>query len=470
MSTFEQLIADLTRDADRVQPKDALQYCSNWFQLRLEEQRARTRDALSIRGRTPHPELPADHIKDKLFTTTQPSLFSSSYTPVPSQEVSHYRPAQPFPGTLNVPGNALLSNPRALFPDDNSVDFLQPPLSTLGRRVSVSAESGLVLDQELDKPTPVYPKAEEQLKRIKASISRNFLFRDLNEEQETGALNAMQETKVAAGHVVIRQGDDGKYFYIVEEGLLYCYIRDDQEPLAPVPEGTEAEAFTPIDVDPRFGKKVAVCKPSDSFGELALMYNHPRAATVVAVEPSTLWRLDRITFRKIVTQIARRRRRMYEDFLKGVPLLSPLDDVERSKIADVLTSEQYADGEAVVKQGDMGDTFYFVEEGEAVISKRQKNVKGEWEEVQFGTYKNGDYFGGEWWVTFGMHKLIMLGVELALLKTAPRAATVRAVHRTDPSAPRLKCARLGAAAFTRLLGPLRELMERKAGSYAGYRR
>jgi cAMP-dependent protein kinase regulator len=60
--------------------------------------------------------------------------------------------------------------------------------------------------------------------------------------------------------------------------------------------------------------------------------------------------------------------------------------------------------------------------------------------------------------------------ELALLRTAARAATVRAVHRTDPSAPRLKCARLGAAAFTRLLGPLRELMERKAGeSYAGYR-
>jgi len=88
---------------------------------------------------------------------------------------------------------------------------------------------------------------------------------------------------------------------------------------------------------------------------------------------------------------------MYEDFLKGVPLLSPLNDVERSKIADVLTSEQYADGEAVVKQGDMGDTFYFVEEGEAVISKRQKNVNGELEEVQLGTYKDGDYFGGEWY-------------------------------------------------------------------------
>jgi len=253
--------------------------------------------------------------------------------------------------------------------------------------------------------------------------------------------------------VVIRQGDDGNYFYIVEAGLLYCYILEGVDNLPTLPEGEVADQFSPTDYDVQFGKKVTVCKPNDSFGELALMYNHPRAASVIAVEASTLWQLDRMTFRKIVTQIARRRRRMYEEFLKNVPILSPLGDVERSKIADVLTSEQYVDGEAVVKQGEPGDTFYFVEEGEAIITKREKNEKGEWVEVDCGTYKTGDYFG-----------------ELALLRTAPRAATVKAVYRKDPTAPRLKCARLGAAAFTRLLGPLRELMERKAGeAYNGYR-
>jgi len=46
----------------------------------------------------------------------------------------------------------------------------------------------------------------------------------------------------------------------------------------------------------------------------------------------------------------------------------------------------------------MGDTFYFVEEGDGGdSSKRQKNVNGELEEVQLGTYKDGDYFGGEWY-------------------------------------------------------------------------
>ena len=62
--------------------------------------------------------------------------------------------------------------------------------------------------------------------------------------------------------------------------------------------------------------------------------------------------------------------------------------------------------------------------------------------------------------------------ELSLLRLAPRASTVSAIHRSDPSTPKLKVAALDEAAFTRLLGPLREIMERKAGeSYGdGYRR
>jgi cAMP-dependent protein kinase regulator len=53
--------------------------------------------------------------------------------------------------------------------------------------------------------------------------------------------------------------------------------------------------------------------------------------------------------------------------------------------------------------------------------------------------------------------------ELSLLRLEPRAATVSAIARTDLSAPKLKVAALDAPAFTRLLGPLREIMERKAG-------
>ena len=58
---------------------------------------------------------------------------------------------------------------------------------------------------------------------------------------------------------------------------------------------------------------------------------------------------------------------------------------------------------------------------------------------------------------------LLFFAELSLLRRAPRAATVSAIYRDRPTLPKLKVAALDAPAFTRLLGPLREIMERKAG-------
>ena len=82
---------------------------------------------------------------------------------------------------------------------------------------------------------------------------------------------------------------------------------------------------------------------------------------------------------------------MYEHFLSTVTLLSSLEAEERSKIADALVSKVYMDGEVIVRQGEMGDTFFFVEEGEATVTKSEGDVK----DIKVGHLKKGDYFGGK---------------------------------------------------------------------------
>ncbi|KAF8165192.1 cyclic nucleotide-binding-like protein [Crassisporium funariophilum] len=478
MSTFDSLVGDLTRDVHRVQPKDALQFCANWFQSRLEEQRARTRDLLASRSGSL--SAPSELYTDLSMSGGSGGPPTLAPFPRPRSSFRDSIAHSPF-GTLNVPGNALLSgdrtppslrfgqnelpptsplttvNPFAAFDTAtptplNPGDYLHAPSSAIfARRTSVSAET-IAVDSHSDEPLPVYPKSDDQVRRIKAAIGDNFIFRDLDEEQETGVLNAMQERKVAKNEVVIRQGDVGEYFYVVESGLLHCFIRPDLPPA--VGNSNIAGSISSEDKYTKrhhqFGTQVKECKPGSSFGELALMYGHLRAASVVAMEVSTLWSLDRITFRTIILKAAHRRRTMYEQFLSTVTLLSSLDAPERSKIADALVSSVYMDGEAVVRQGEMGDTFFFIEEGEATCTKTQQSESGEIHEVKVGHLRKGDYFG-----------------ELSLLRLAPRAATVSAVHRTDPSAPKLKVAALDEAAFTRLLGPLREIMERKAGERYG---
>lgn len=283
-----------------------------------------------------------------------------------------------------------------------------------GRRTSVSAESMAPSTEEWVKV--VIPKTDEQKKRIEKSIMNNFLFKTLDEEQHSDVINAMAEKKVAPGEEIIKQGAVGDYFYVVETGTLDVFVsRNGQTPF-----------------------KVTDYTSGGSFGELALMYNAPRAATIIATSDSVLWALDRVSFRKILMESTSRKRRMYEAFLEEVPLLISLEAYERHKIADALESVTFNDGEPVIRQGDVGDSFYIIESGNArVLKKDEQGV-----EHEFPGLKKGDYFG-----------------ELALLNDQPRLATIVANGK-------LRCATLGKKAFVRLLGPVVDIIKRNADSYS----
>ncbi|KAI9261399.1 cyclic nucleotide-binding-like protein [Phascolomyces articulosus] len=297
-------------------------------------------------------------------------------------------------------------------------DDLPPMLSVpsmRSRRVSVSAESiqpSSISPQEY----VVHPKTNDQRQRINEAIANNFLFKNLDDDQAGHVVDAMAEKPVSKGTVVIEQGAEGDFYYIVESGTFDCFIQKPQE---------------------QDKNKVTSYGPGGSFGELALMYNAPRAATIVATSDGVLWALDRITFRSILMDSSVRKRRMYERFLSEVPILRSLEIYERHKIADALEPIQFDDQEVVMREGDVGQNFYLIEDGEAIFYKTAED--GSQKEVN-RSYK-GDYFG-----------------ELALLHDNPRAATVVANGR-------LKCVTLGKKAFTRLLGPVMDILKRNSENY-----
>jgi cAMP-dependent protein kinase regulator len=442
-STYEQLIEDLTRDVHRAQPRDPLQYCANWFQSRLEEQRIRLRDAAA--GRSSNTIAQRQDLYDEWGPAGPPPVpIASSPSPRPSLDsapllknpfgaqsaLNTFSPAlSPFGGGHNNSAPFVTINeeevlsPSAFtspFADpfspkpsagDNSGNTLALPPGLLGRRTSVSAES-IVPGSQSSEAVPFHPKTPEQLKRIKAAIRDNFIFRDIEDKQLQAVLGAMEEVAAVPNEVVIRQGDQGDYFYVVEDGFLLCYV-------ATQGQGRQARNNTNSNAyHPEFGKKVADYGPGSSFGELALMYGHPRAASIIASKPSTLWRLDRISFRTIILKAAHTRRTMYEEFLGSVPVLKSLSPEERSKIADVLGSRVYEDGENVVVEGDMGDTFYLVEEGGAIALKKTPDGPGE---TVVKEYEKGSYFGGAS-ISYPLHCYCfhhLMGLTFCLFRTRP---------------------------------------------------
>jgi len=109
--------------------------------------------------------------------------------------------------------------------------------------------------------TPSFPKSEDQLERIRAAIKPNFLFRNLDPEQEADVLAAMKEVDLREGEMIIEQGAAGDYFYVVESGTLEVFVKRDGQ-IINVEQGDS----------PQLGKKVATCTEGNSFGELALMH------------------------------------------------------------------------------------------------------------------------------------------------------------------------------------------------------
>lgn len=265
-------------------------------------------------------------------------------------------------------------------------------------------------------------KSEDQRRRLREAVAEILIFRSLESDQIDCVIDAMFERQVEPGEHVIRQGDDGDNFYVIETGSYDVKVRDESSPATA--EGDVAE------------KRVHRFEEKGSFGELALMYNVPRSATVTAVTSGLLWAMDRKSFRRIVLKSAFRKRKRYERLLESVPMLSSLDNYERMNLADALTSAIFQDGDCIIRVGAEADGMYFVEEGEVRVMVVKDGT--ETEVARMGT---GCYFG-----------------EMALVENSPRTASVYAVGRTRAAFLERKC-------FERLLGPCLDIMKRNIDAY-----
>lgn len=90
-------------------------------------------------------------------------------------------------------------------------------ISFSSRRKSVFAETYNPEDDEDDGPKVIFPKTDEQRSGLAEAVKNILLFRALDKEQMQDVLDAMFEKKTEAGEYIIKQGDDGDNFYVIQE-------------------------------------------------------------------------------------------------------------------------------------------------------------------------------------------------------------------------------------------------------------
>lgn len=250
-------------------------------------------------------------------------------------------------------------------------------------------------------------KDKATTKLILKAVSGNVLFSGQTEATRKKLVAQMFKEEVKGGSVLIKKGEKGDLFYVVQKGTF------------------------DIDVD---GTVVASRGEGTCFGELALMYNAPRAATVTAKTDASVWVIDRYVYRSVVKETSAALLSEFSDFLKVVPLLAPLTSFEREGLAETMDLMKFKGGDTVFDQGTQGNHMYIVRSGECVVEKDGKEVT---------RCKKGDYFG-----------------ERALVKNETRAATVKTAENTE-----VQLLTITREAFHTLLGPLEEILNQQAHSY-----
>lgn len=217
----------------------------------------------------------------------------------------------------------------------------------------------------------------------------------------------MNRIECVENQKIIVQGEIGDFFYVVYEGGLKCYINNEL---------------------------VTSYTSGHCFGEIALLSNIPRSATVICSEPSVLFTLDRETFRNTLMRTSTED---YEDslaLLRKVSILKQLSNEQIENIANIVEVVPFHENDQIIKKGEKGDIFYMIKEG-VVLCTNAGSSNGEIE------LKAGDHFG-----------------ERALLLDEPRAANV--IAKTN-----VICFAIVREAFSSIIGPLKNLLETSLASY-----
>jgi cAMP-dependent protein kinase regulator len=244
------------------------------------------------------------------------------------------------------------------------------------------------------------------------ALKGNFLFQVDAEEMDI-LLDAFEPWEVGEGTTVITQGDvHANYFYVVSDGSVDIHVNE---------------------------QLVTVLGKGNSFGELALLYDAPRAATVKVSHSITakLWRLDRQTFKKILVNVHARELKQRVKFLSQVPILASLSELETKQLAEGMNSVLYEAGKKIINVGEEGGTFFIVASGEVqFLNEAGAEISAR------GT--TGSYFG-----------------EVALLQNDRRSCNVVSTQQT-------KCLVIDRKHFRYLIGSLELLLRRNMDVYSKF--
>lgn len=216
--------------------------------------------------------------------------------------------------------------------------FLNVVDKVRSKRFAVSAETtDKDSDQGLTEIEKI-PKNASEKKLIVDAFQKNQFLKHLEEEQLKEIVLYMSLKAFKADEHVINEGDPGNALFVVNKGKLQVH---QGEKILGNPLGAGV-----------------------LFGELAILYNCTRTASVKAIDDVEVWTIERTVFQSVMKKTGNMRRDEHFKFLKSVPIFKGLDKDKLYKITEVAEEEFFPEEEYIIREGELGDAFFIIKEGE----------------------------------------------------------------------------------------------------------
>ena len=119
-------------------------------------------------------------------------------------------------------------------------------------KTSIDAPNALVVDK---------PKSKKDIEMLINALNKHFIFASLSEENRNILITQMKHYTLAPQEIIFEQDQPGINFFVVASGQLEVLVNS---------------------------RRVNIINQGDSFGELALLHDSPRSATVTTIERTTM--------------------------------------------------------------------------------------------------------------------------------------------------------------------------------------
>ena len=179
-------------------------------------------------------------------------------------------------------------------------------------------------------------KSDSQILDIKNAINNHFLFKTITSENIKAMIAEMKLCIYEVGQIIFTKGDPAYNFYIISEGSVEIMINS---------------------------LSTTIMKKGECFGELALLHDSTRTATIKTREHTALWIIDRELFKSAVTSVFTNFYLENNAFFESLEFYKKLTNEAKEVFLAQAAYHEFSNNQEIIKENDPGNYLYIIKSG-----------------------------------------------------------------------------------------------------------